>query len=94
MTASSNHTFSTKVACLTNPSKVVAEGTIERRACSSVSPSRQQLSARRGAVEEHFELHLQWLADRVFGASHRRVGHCYSIAAFRKATAFGRPDTP
>ena len=34
-----NHTFSTKVQCLTIPSSVVADGTSRRRACSSVSPS-------------------------------------------------------
>src|SRR5215472_1276476 len=47
VTASSNQTFSTKVACLTRPSSVVAERTSDRRACSSVSPSRQALSSRR-----------------------------------------------
>jgi hypothetical protein len=45
--ASSNHTLSTKVACLTRPSRVVREGTSERRACSSVKPSRQLSSSRR-----------------------------------------------
>ena len=47
VTASSNQTFSTKVACFTRPSSVVREGTSDRRACSSVSPSRQPLSALR-----------------------------------------------
>ena len=41
VTASSNQTFSRKVACFTRPSNVVREGTSDRRACSSVSPSRQ-----------------------------------------------------
>ena len=44
VTASSNQTFSRKVACFTRPSKVVREGTCDWRACSSVSPSRQRLS--------------------------------------------------
>src|SRR5664279_4917894 len=45
--ASSNQTFSTKVACFTRPSRVVRDGTSERRACFSVSPSKQPLSAYR-----------------------------------------------
>lgn len=45
VTASSNHTLSTKVACLTRPSKVVREGTSDWRAWLSVSPSRQLLSS-------------------------------------------------
>jgi uridine kinase len=45
--ASSNQTFSTKVACFTKPSSVVREGTNDRRTCSSVSPSKQLLSALR-----------------------------------------------
>jgi len=40
VTASSNQTFSTKVACFTSPSNVVREGTNDRRDCSSVSPSK------------------------------------------------------
>ncbi len=47
VTASSNQTFSTKAACFTSPSNVVRDGTSDRRACSSVSPSRQAFSARR-----------------------------------------------
>jgi Luciferase-like monooxygenase len=47
VTASSNQTFSTTVACFTRPSNVVREGTSDRRACSSVSPSRQRLSSLR-----------------------------------------------
>lgn len=37
--ATSNHTRSTKAACLTSPSRVVRDGTSRRRACSSVRPS-------------------------------------------------------
>ncbi|MEK8105929.1 hypothetical protein NKG94_13695 [Micromonospora sp. M12] len=40
VTASSNQTFSTNVACFTRPSNVVRDGTSDRRACSSVSPFR------------------------------------------------------
>src|SRR5215469_11359159 len=47
VTASSNQTFSTKVACFTRPSNVVREGTSDRRACSSLSLSRQPLSSLR-----------------------------------------------
>jgi hypothetical protein len=47
VTASSNQAFSTKVACFTRPSNVVREDTSDRRACSSVSPSRQPLSCLR-----------------------------------------------
>ena len=45
--ASSNQTFSTKVACFTRPRSVVRDGTSDRRACSSVSPSRQWLRSLR-----------------------------------------------
>ena len=45
--ASSNQTFSTKVACFTRPRSVVRDGTSDRRACSSVGPSRQWLRSLR-----------------------------------------------
>ena len=45
VTASPNHTLSTKAECFTRPSKVVEEGTVRRLTCSSVRPSKQLLSA-------------------------------------------------
>ena len=44
---SSNHASSTNVACLTRPRSVVSDGTRERRACSSVSPSSEPRSSSR-----------------------------------------------
>jgi len=45
-----------EAACLTRPRSVVRDGTSDRRACSSVSPSRQWLRSLAVLVEERLEL--------------------------------------
>jgi len=48
-----------EAACLTRPRSVVRDGTSDRRACSSVSPSRHWLRSLALLVEERLELSIQ-----------------------------------
>jgi len=80
VTASSNQTFSTKAACLTRPSNVVREGTSDRRACSSVSPSRQAFELPAVLVEERPELGPGWLIDDVLGGRRWQGRHEQSLS--------------
>ena len=79
VTASSNQTFSTKVACLTRPSSVVREGTRERRACSSVSPSRLSWRARRCSSRNVSNWICEGLVDDVVGERRGQGGHAGSL---------------
>ena len=67
VTASSHQSFSTEVACFTEPNKVVREGTNDRRTCSSLSPSKQPTELSAVLIEEHLEPDPGWLVDHVIG---------------------------
>ena len=65
VTASSNQTFSTKVACFTRPSSVVREGTKRPARLLLGQPVQAPVERTAVLVEEHLELRPGWLIDDV-----------------------------
>lgn len=78
--ASSNQTFSTKVACFTRPRSVVRDGT-QRSACLLLGqPVQAMVGIAAVLVEERLDLGVCWLADDVLGRRAGQEGHVCSIA--------------
>jgi hypothetical protein len=83
VTASSNQTCSTKVACFTRPSKVVRDGHQRSARLLLGDPIKTAIELTTVLVEERFELDPHRLIDDVLGERRRERRHRRSISGPR-----------